>query len=122
MTNQANNDCIFCQIINGKAEPGKGKVYEDDKFMAILDLYPKAKNHTLIISKKHYKTLLDLPTSQGNELQEAIKNVSLDLINTKKAEAINVLSNVGEIAGQIVSHLHVHIIPRKKDDNLKIIS
>ena len=114
-------DCIFCKIIEGKAEPGKRKVYEDDNFIGILDLYPKAENHTLIISKKHYKTILDLPSTQGNELLEAIKKISLDLITKNKAEAFNIISNIGETAGQVVPHMHVHIIPRKKDDNLNII-
>jgi len=117
-----NQDCIFCQIIAGKIPPGKGKVYDDENFIGILDLHPKVEGHTLIIAKNHYKTLLDIPTHLGNELQEAIKTISLNLIKEEKAAGVNVLSNIGETAGQVIHHCHIHIIPRKKDDGIQVLS
>ncbi len=110
-------NCIFCKIIEGEI-PAK-KVYEDENFIAILDIKPKTDGHTLIIPKMHCKTILDIPITLGNELLEAVKNVSLDLISTRKAEGVNVVVNVGEISGQLVHHAHVHIIPRKKGDGLR---
>ena len=115
--NNQNNDCIFCNIATGKI-PSK-KIYDDDNFFAILDIHPKAEGHTLIVPKKHYKTLLDMPASLGNELMDTIKKVSLDLIEKKQAEGVNVCSNIGASAGQAVHHAHVHVIPRKKGDGLK---
>jgi len=112
-------DCIFCKIAN--KEIPTDLVYEDENFIAFLDIKPRAEGHTLIIPKKHYKTILDMPNTLGNELQEAIKKVSLDLIKKVKAEGFNVLTNVGEVSGQEVHHVHVHIIPRKEGDGIGYI-
>ena len=111
-------DCIFCKIVNGEIETSK--VYEDKNFIGILDENPKAEGHTLIIPKKHFRNLLDMPNTLGNEMLEAIKKVSLKLIDEGKAEGINVISNNEAVAGQIIFHTHIHIIPRKKNDGLKI--
>tara|TARA_Y100000034_G_scaffold71453_1_gene86191 strand:- start:209 stop:580 length:372 start_codon:yes stop_codon:yes gene_type:complete len=113
------SDCIFCKIINGEIPPGKGKVYDDENFIGILDINPISKGHTLIIPKKHYKTLLDMPTTIGNELIEALKKTALKLIEEKTAEGFNIIQSNYEVAQQEVPHLHFHIIPRKKDDGLR---
>jgi len=117
--NKETGDCIFCKIINGEIECKR--VYEDDNFIAFFDIKPKADGHTLIVPKKHFKTILDIPSSLGVELLDAIKKVSLDLISCGKGEGVNVVINVSRVAGQLVDHAHVHIIPRKKDDGLKMI-
>jgi len=113
------NDCIFCKIIKNEIEATK--TYEDENFIGILDVNPRAEGHTLIIPKKHFRNLLDMPDTLGNELLRAIKKVSLKLIDEGKAEGINVLSNNEPEANQLVFHTHIHIIPRKKDDGLKTI-
>ena len=112
------NDCVFCKII--KEEIKSEKIYEDDNFIAILDIEPRAKGHTLIIPKKHFRNILEMPVTLGNELLEAIKKISLNLIKQEKADGINVLINNEKSAGQIIFHAHVHIIPRKNDDNLSL--
>lgn len=119
MVSENKNNCIFCKIVHG--EISSQNVYDDENFIGILDVNPKAEGHTLIISKKHFRNLLDMPVSLGSELLEAIKIVSLKLIRDKKAEGINVISNNENVAGQVVFHTHVHIIPRKKGDGLKSI-
>tara|TARA_Y100000310_G_scaffold338398_1_gene427936 strand:- start:1306 stop:1692 length:387 start_codon:yes stop_codon:yes gene_type:complete len=111
------DDCIFCKIITGGI-PSE-KVYEDDNFIGILDINQVADGKTLLIPKKHYKTILDLPNSLGNEMLEAIKKISLKLIDEGKAEGINILVNTFKVAGQVVPHFHVHILPRKEGDGLK---
>jgi len=113
-----NEDCLFCKIVSGEV-PSK-EIYEDDNFIGILDINPLAEGHTLIIPKKHFRNLLDLPTTLGNELLEAIKKVSLKLIDDGYAEGVNVQSSNESAAQQEVFHTHVHIIPRKKDDNVKL--
>ena len=110
-------NCIFCKIIRG--EIPSTKTYEDDNFIGILDIHPKTDGHTVIIPKKHFKSLLDMPSTIGNELLEAIKEVGLGLIKDGKGEAFNVIVNNGETAGQVVMHSHIHIVPRKKGDGLK---
>jgi len=111
-------DCLFCKIING--EVPSTEVYEDDNFIGILDVNPLSEGHTLIIPKKHFRNLLDLPATLGNELLDAIKKVSLKLIEEDKAEGVNVQSSNEPAAQQEIFHTHIHIIPRKKDDNVKL--
>ena len=112
-------ECIFCKIVKG--EIPTNKIYEDDNFIGILDTNPKTENHTLLISKKHFRNLFDMPSTLGNEYLEAIKKISLKLIQEKKAEGINVITNNESESGQIIFHIHTHIIPRRKNDNFKII-
>lgn len=111
-------DCIFCKIVRGEV-PAK-KVYEDDNFIGILDVNPETQGHTLVIPKKHFKTILDTPNSLGNEFLEAIKNTSLMLIDRYRAEGFNIIFNVNRLAGQEVDHVHTHILPRKIGDGMKL--
>ncbi len=110
-------DCIFCRVVKG--EILSTKVYENDNFIGILDIHPKAYGHTLLIPKSHFKTFLDMPVTLGNEMLEGVKHIGLDLIKQGKGEAFNVFVNNGEIAGQVVMHAHIHVIPRKQGDGLK---
>jgi len=112
-------DCIFCKVIKG--EVPTEKVYEDDNFIGILDINPKAEGHTLIFPKKHFKTILDMPSSLGGEMLDAVKKVSLNLINHGKGDGFNLIVNNNEVAGQIVGHVHVHIIPRREGDGLRML-
>jgi len=122
------NDCIFCKIVKG--EIPSAKTYDSDNFIGILDIHPKAEGHIVIIPKKHFKTILDMPSSLGGELIDAVKEVGLKLIKDGKVKAsslspdnevqgFNVIVNNGEAAGQVVMHSHIHVIPRKKGDGLK---
>jgi histidine triad (HIT) family protein len=109
-------NCIFCKIENENSEK---KIYENDSFFSILDTNPVIEGHSLVISKKHVKTALDVHDNLGPELLDCIKNTALKLIKEKDAEGFNVFNNNFEVAGQVVDHVHFHIIPRKKDDGLK---
>jgi len=109
------NNCIFCKIVRG--EIPTEKIYENDNFFSVPDAYPVFEGHTLVISKKHFDTILDLPSSLGTDLLDAIKKTTLKVIEQFNAEGVNVNNNFKEAAGQIVNHFHVHIIPRKKADN-----
>jgi histidine triad (HIT) family protein len=110
------DDCIFCKIAKGEIK--NDFVYNDDNFFGVFAINPKTEGHILIISKKHYKTLLDMPASLGSELLDAVKSVGLKLIKDGFGEGFNLIINNGEVAGQVIHHLHVHIIPRKKGDGL----
>jgi histidine triad (HIT) family protein len=114
------DDCIFCKIVKG--EIPSEKVYEDDNFIGFLDINPEVKGHTLVIPKKHFKTLLDMPSSLGNEMLEAIKKISLELIDKQKSGGVNVVFNINKIAGQEVDHVHAHILPREKGDGIRLIA
>lgn len=111
-------DCIFCKIAN--EEVPRELIYENDNFFSVPDASPRTKGHSLVISKKHFKTSLDLPSSLGSELLDCIKKTAIKLIKENKAEGFNIVNNNFEAAGQIVHHVHYHIFPRKKGDKLKV--
>ncbi len=113
-------DCIFCKII--KCKLPKVSIYEDDNFLVLIPLEPIADGHCLIIPKAHYTTLLDMPSTLGTELISIAKQQSLRLIKEKKAEGFNLIQNNFEAGGQVVNHVHFHIIPRKINDNITFLS
>ena len=115
-----NNNCIFCKISQGKI-PIK-KVAESNNFIAILDANPKTEGHTLIIPKKHFVTLLDIPNTLGEELLKLTKKITSDMLDKKQGDGFNIIMNNLECAGQVVFHAHIHIIPRKEGDGLKCIA
>ena len=104
-------DCIFCKITNG--EIPSYKVYEDENFLAFLDINPFTKGHTLVIPKKHYKWVWDLPENEYADLFEKIKLIAKALEKTFNTEWI-----VEGIAGIDIPHAHIHIIPRQIGDGL----
>lgn len=108
------DECVFCRIAKG--EIPSTKINETDNFFAFLDVAPLVEGHTLIIPKKHFKTILDLPNSLAPELMDFIKKTSLKLMKEYNVEGFNLINNAFSSAGQIVDHVHFHILPRKKDD------
>ena len=107
-------DCVFCKIAEGKI-PSK-KIYENNNFFSIPDANPAVEGHTLVISKQHFQNILDLPNILAPDLFDCIKKTALKLMDEKKAEGFNVVNNNFRVAGQIVNHIHFHILPRKKGD------
>jgi histidine triad (HIT) family protein len=106
-------DCIFCKIASGEI-PSEEKIYENDNFFSVPDANQQVEGHSLVISKRHFETVLDLPSTLGTELLDCIKKTALILIDKHKAEGFNVVNNSFEAAGQAVKHVHFHILPRKK--------
>ncbi len=109
-------DCIFCKII--KREIPAKIVGESNGFIAFLDAHPKTDGHTLVVPKKHYVTLLDLPNRLGGEMLEFVKKIASGLLDDKRGDGFNILMNNLECAGQIVKHAHIHVIPRKEGDGV----
>jgi len=83
-----------------------------------LDLFPMAEGHTLVITKKHYPTLAEIPESEIPNFFTALKKVATIVKAKLKPDGFNILQNNGKAAGQAVAHFHYHIIPRKTDDNV----
>lgn len=119
MVNEENN-CIFCKIVRGEIK--SEKTGESNSFISILDINPVAKGHTLVIPKQHFVTLLDIPNKLGSELLEFIKKISGEMIDKKVADGFNVVMNNLSCSGQLVMHAHIHIVPRKEGDGLKVFS
>ncbi len=109
-------DCIFCQIAAGKA-PCR-KIYEDEYTLAFLDIAGDAEGHTLVIPKRHAKTLMDCDMETCSHLMETAKLIAEHYVQSCGYEGVNLLNASGESAEQSVPRLHFHIIPRKKQDGI----
>lgn len=106
------NTCVFCKIIKEKIS--SDKIDETNNFIVIKDINPVSEGHCLIISKKHYETLFDIPSGLNCELIDLVKKQGKNLINEKIADGIKIVINNYESSGQVVKHFHLHIIPEKK--------
>jgi histidine triad (HIT) family protein len=107
-------DCIFCKIVRG--EVPATKVYEDDDTLAFMDIGPVVKGHTLVIPKRHYDPISGTPTAVLHKLIEVVKRIAEAQYKGLKADGINVTQANGAAAGQVVPHIHFHVIPRFTTD------
>ncbi|MFS8950875.1 HIT family protein [Streptococcus australis] len=113
------SDCIFCKIVAG--EIPASKVYEDDHFLAFLDISQVTPGHTLVIPKKHARNLLEMTPDETADLFNVVSRVTKKVESATQPQGMNIISNMEEIAGQSVFHTHVHILPRySQEDGLKI--
>ncbi len=106
------SDCIFCSIIKGSLP--STKLYETDKVLAFLDIAPLNKGHALIIPKYHSETILDLPLEYAEDALKAQQVVAAALMKSLGANGFNCIQNNYPASGQVVGHVHWHIIPRYK--------
>ena len=109
-------DCIFCKIVSG--EIPCHRLFEDESVLAFLDINPLAVGHTVLIPKTHAVRFEDMAAADTAALACAIGPLARRILTTVGADDYNVLQNNGPIAGQVVMHLHVHIIPRRRGDGL----
>ncbi|MBI4173906.1 MAG: HIT domain-containing protein [Candidatus Aenigmarchaeota archaeon] len=103
-------DCIFCKILDGSI-PAK-RVYEDDATIAFLDINPRNPGHTLVVLKRHAEAIADMRVDETGRLFEAVKKVADAAKEAARADGISICQNNGKAAGQVVAHVHVHVIPR----------
>ncbi|MCW4048627.1 MAG: HIT family protein [Candidatus Bathyarchaeota archaeon] len=103
-------DCLFCRIAKNK-EPNY-RVYEDDNVVAFLDIHPISDGHTLLIPKTHAVMVEDLPDEDYQALFNALKKLIKPIQNAMNATDSNITINNGRKAGQIIPHVHIHVIPR----------
>jgi len=111
-------ECIFCKIIKGEI-PAK-IIYEDKNVLAFLDRNQINKGHALVLPKKHYKNFLLVPKKEFSDLMEVSKKVAKAQMKILDSEGFNLIVNTNKSAGQVVDHLHIHVIPRHKGDGLKV--
>ena len=109
------DDCVFCRIISG--EVPAHLVLEDDEFVAFLDARPVFKGHVLLLPRRHYVTLADLPVPAVGPLFERVRLLSAAIPAALGAQGTFVALN--NIVSQSVPHLHVHVVPRTKGDGLR---
>lgn len=107
------NDCIFCKIV--KREIPCHKIYEDDNFLAFLDISPVSLGHTLLIPKNHFRWVYDVPNS--SELWQVAQKIAIALKDSKlNPDFVSFLT-----VGNEVPHAHIHIIPRTLNDTVQPI-
>ena len=106
-------DCIFCKIIS-KEIPAK-ILYEDNDSISFLDAFPVAKGHTLVIPKKHFAKIQDMPPDLNQKLFNSVHKM-INKVDALEGSTLVAVHN-GKESGQEVPHVHVHLIPRRVTDS-----
>jgi len=110
------SECIFCKIIEGSLP--SHKVFENDDCYAFLDIFPAGRGHTLVIPKKHVKDIHEADADTYSKVASAAKKVADLLASKLESEGTTIFQMSREAGWQTVFHLHMHVIPRWKDDGL----
>jgi histidine triad (HIT) family protein len=114
----ADPDCIFCKIVAG--EIPSWIVDEDERTIAFMDIAPATRGHALVIPRAHSSDLLSVPPEDLSAVAITAQRLARSAKERLGAEGINLLNSCGSSAWQTVFHFHVHVIPRYKDDPLKL--
>lgn len=109
-----NSECIFCKIIAG--EIPSSKIYEDDNVIAIMDIGPVIKGHALVIPKGHYDPITETPDHVLGNVIAIVRKIAQAQMKGLHADGINVSQANGKCAGQMIPHIHFHLIPRYNND------
>jgi histidine triad (HIT) family protein len=110
--------CTFCDILQGAAEVSM--CYEDVDVVGFMDIQPVNAGHVLVVPRKHYESLEDIPHALAMHLFEVAMELAPVVKHVADADGLNLVVNSGAAAGQDVFHYHVHVIPRRPDDGFDI--
>jgi len=105
--------CAFCKI--ARKEAPFCSVFEDEKVIAFLSINPINVGHTLVVPKKHYENIYEISEDGVAHLYRIVKKIAYAVKKAVSAEGIRIVQNNGEAAGQVIFHLHVHVIPMNKN-------
>jgi histidine triad (HIT) family protein len=111
-------DCIFCWIVAGRSEGHE--IYHDDATLAFMDIHPVNDGHCLVIPRRHFQKVFDMPPDAFGRVASAVVKVARAVNEVLRPAGISLVQANGEAAGQSVSHVHVHVLPRRAGDNLLI--
>jgi histidine triad (HIT) family protein len=95
-------------------------LYEDEEIIAFLDAYPASPGHTLVLPKAHYLNLTQVPEKLLQQAVGVAKRLAPAITQAMEAEGCNLFLNNGRAAGQVIEHLHLHILPRSTGDGLRL--
>jgi histidine triad (HIT) family protein len=112
------NDCLFCKIVAGEI-PAE-KVYEDEYTLAFLDINPVNPGHTLVVPKTHATNIFDISAEAWGHVCETARRIAGSIEKAVGARGINLMMNNREHAGQVIDHVHIHLIPRHTGDGLRL--
>jgi histidine triad (HIT) family protein len=110
------DDCLFCKIVAGKI-PAE-KIYEDEDIIAFMDIGPISDGHSLVIPKHHCEWLHECPPEVLGKVFSQLGKIAGAVSAAMNSDGYNLLCNNGRAAGQLVKHLHFHIIPRNVSDGV----
>jgi len=110
--------CVFCAI--AAEEAPALRIYEDDGYLAILDIRPFTRGHTLVIPKRHTVDLTDTPPRTLADMATIGQRIARAARATELADATNIAINDGRPAFQTVMHIHLHVLPRRNGDKLSV--
>jgi len=108
------SDCIFCKIVAGEI-PAE-KVFEDDYAIAFMDIQPVNPGHVLVVPKEHSRDLTEMSGEAVGWLFRPVRHVAKNVRDAVGAPGFNIGVNTGGVAGQVVFHTHVHVMPRFEND------
>ena len=108
-------ECVFCQIVRKQVQASF--VYEDETVAAFLSYRPVNVGHTLVIPKRHYVNIYEMPENEVAYLFKIAKRVAHAVRDATGNDAIRIVQNNGKYAGQVIFHMHVHIIPMKEGNH-----
>ena len=111
-------DCIFCRIVSGQIPCYR--IAETAEELAFLDINPIACGHMLVVSKSHVESLHLAPTEVVASMAGLAARLARAAVKGLQCDGVNLLLNSGPVAGQIIPHLHLHVIPRFVDDHVRI--
>ncbi|UCH37694.1 MAG: HIT family protein [Candidatus Bathyarchaeota archaeon] len=103
-------ECPFCNLVNHTSPASY--VYEDDAVLAFMDIRPISKGHVLVIPKTHYQNIYEIPSNEVSYLFKIVKKIALAMKKALSVDGLSIAQNNGAIAGQVIFHLHIHLIPR----------
>jgi histidine triad (HIT) family protein len=110
-------DCVFCKIVAG--EIPCHRLYEDERVLSFLDIMPIARGHLLVIPKQHVEFAYAADPALMADVMHAATRIAGAAQSVLHCDGLNFILNCGEIAGQVVPHAHLHIVPRYIDDGIR---
>jgi histidine triad (HIT) family protein len=111
-------NCIFCKIVAGQMSCFK--LLEDDSTLAIMDIYPANDGHCLVLSKEHFPTVFDISDEAFAAVSHSVNRVARAVNQALSPMGLNLVQANGPGAQQSVAHFHIHVLPRKPGDELKL--
>lgn len=112
--------CVFCKIVAG--ELPSTRIYEDDKVIAFMDIFPLRRGHVLVIPKLHQQRLQDLPEDiRAHLINTAARIAAAQYASDLQPAAVHYMVNDGPAAQQTVPHVHMHVLPRYRGDSLNFL-
>ena len=110
------DECIFCKMVAGQIPVTK--IYEDEVVLSFLDIGPISNGHTLVIPKQHFEKLHECPAELLGQIFTRIGKIVDAVAKAMNSDGYNLLCNNGRAAGQLIEHLHFHIVPRNTGDGV----